>query len=368
MKCKRCGAELVDGHVYCDSCGAEVQIVPDFNVLEEELLPSIVSDDAGSKAGIPEQRGRAEERRKRLRKALTGLAAAAVIVLLGIGTAFYMNSYTRAFHQGEQADARANYAEAVRYYDTAIQREETVDAYLNIGKDYLRLEDYNAAEQAFAKALKLAQNQDLETVKIYKAFLKLYRQSGDTEAEEALYDSISDSRTLKLLAKKFVRPPSFSEESGEYDDDIELKLKSANGDDIYYTLDGTEPSSHNGVLYEKPIVLKGGDTTVSACCVNKEGRWGSVVKRTYEVNYEVPAMPSANPSSGTFQAPTQVSLSSEDEGTIYYTWDSTNPTKSSTRYTGPITIPEGNNVLSVVVINEHDMASDILRCNYVYMP
>lgn len=368
MKCKRCGAELVDGHVYCDNCGAEVQIVPDFNVLEEEFLPSLVSDDAKKRGGRSERGKRADARKNRLKKALKGLPVAAAVVLLCVGAAFYMNSYTRAFHQGEQADARANYAEAVRHYDIAIGRNETVEAYLNIGKDYIRLEEYDEAEQALSKALELAEKQGTETVKIDKAFLKLYQQSGDVDAEEALYESISDKHTLKSLAKKFVRPPSFSKESGEYDDDVKLKLKSANGDAIYYTLDDTEPSSHNGVLYEKPIILKGGETTVCACCVNREGKWGSVVSRTYKISYEIPAMPSANPSSGNFQAPTQVSLSSEDEGTIYYTWDGSHPTKESTRYTGPITIPEGNNVLSAVVINEHDMTSDILRCNYVYLP
>ena len=30
MKCQKCGAELVSGHLYCDICGAEYQIVPNF--------------------------------------------------------------------------------------------------------------------------------------------------------------------------------------------------------------------------------------------------------------------------------------------------------------------------------------------------
>ena len=38
MKCQKCGAELVSGHLYCDICGAEYQIVPDF---EPEIELSI---------------------------------------------------------------------------------------------------------------------------------------------------------------------------------------------------------------------------------------------------------------------------------------------------------------------------------------
>ena len=38
MKCQKCGATLASGHLYCDICGAEYQIVPDF---EPEIEKSI---------------------------------------------------------------------------------------------------------------------------------------------------------------------------------------------------------------------------------------------------------------------------------------------------------------------------------------
>ena len=41
MKCQKCGAELVSGHLYCDICGAEFQIVPDF---EPEIENSIAKN------------------------------------------------------------------------------------------------------------------------------------------------------------------------------------------------------------------------------------------------------------------------------------------------------------------------------------
>ncbi len=39
MKCPKCGFELADGQLYCESCGAEIQIVPDF---EPEIENSII--------------------------------------------------------------------------------------------------------------------------------------------------------------------------------------------------------------------------------------------------------------------------------------------------------------------------------------
>ena len=42
MICPRCGYEMKEEHLYCERCGAEIQIVPDFepeiqNSIEETL-------------------------------------------------------------------------------------------------------------------------------------------------------------------------------------------------------------------------------------------------------------------------------------------------------------------------------------------
>ena len=42
MKCANCGSELWDGCLYCSNCGKEAQIVPDYNVFEDEYLKTIL--------------------------------------------------------------------------------------------------------------------------------------------------------------------------------------------------------------------------------------------------------------------------------------------------------------------------------------
>ena len=37
MKCRYCKAEIPEGELYCKKCGREVQIVPDYNPLEEKI-------------------------------------------------------------------------------------------------------------------------------------------------------------------------------------------------------------------------------------------------------------------------------------------------------------------------------------------
>lgn len=31
MKCPRCGADMKEGQMYCEHCGREIQIVPEFD-------------------------------------------------------------------------------------------------------------------------------------------------------------------------------------------------------------------------------------------------------------------------------------------------------------------------------------------------
>ena len=44
MKCAKCGAELRVGSVYCENCGQPAQIVPDYNVLEDDFIVSILDE------------------------------------------------------------------------------------------------------------------------------------------------------------------------------------------------------------------------------------------------------------------------------------------------------------------------------------
>nr|MCR4673659.1 chitobiase/beta-hexosaminidase C-terminal domain-containing protein [Lachnospiraceae bacterium] len=57
-----------------------------------------------------------------------------------------------------------------------------------------------------------------------------------------------------------------------------------------------------------------------------------------------------------------------EDASIYYTWDGSMPTTNSYKYTEPILVPEGNNVLSVIVVDKHGMTSNVVKGNYIYLP
>ena len=74
-----------------------------------------------------------------------------------------------------------------------------------------------------------------------------------------------------------------------------------------------------------------------------------------------------DPDGGTFGAPTEVSITIPQNCKVYYTWDSTDPSAASTEYTSPIQIPEGNNLLSVIAIDQSTgKCSNIYRSRYEF--
>ena len=53
MKCPSCGARMKEGHLYCEKCGREIQMVPDFEPEIEnsirETLSSVGEEIEGEK-------------------------------------------------------------------------------------------------------------------------------------------------------------------------------------------------------------------------------------------------------------------------------------------------------------------------------
>lgn len=63
---------------------------------------------------------------------------------------------------------------------------------------------------------------------------------------------------------------------------------------------------------------------------------------------------------------TSVTITVPDGCSAYYT-DGSTPTAASHLYTQPIKVPEGNNILSVVIIDHTTkLSSDVYRGNFIY--
>ncbi len=383
MKCAKCGAEIRTGCIYCSNCGEEAQIVTEINVLEDDLLRAMIEEQEAKKRQeqqtADEEKKKAEELRKRKQKEkqklkktrqklLVLIVILAVLCLAGVGYMKYHQNHSVDYLMEKAATAynRKEYQDALDYLERTLSLEkENQDALLMQGKIYALMKDDEQAKEVLTKVIEL----DASCADAYECLLELYEKDGAYDKIVELKESVTDQDILSLFAGYVVEPPSIDKESGSYSEYFEVKLSSRDKNaEIYYTLDGSTPTKED-TRYEDAIeISEQGETILTAVCMDENGNYSDAAVAEYEIELEAPAVPQVSPDGGQFTTPVTISVTVPEGTSVYYTWDGGIPAEGSQKYTGPIDVPEGNNILSLIAIDEYGMKSDVLKCNYIYYP
>lgn len=159
-----------------------------------------------------------------------------------------------------------------------------------------------------------------------------------------------------------ILPPTFSPAAGTYRCNQTVELKADEGMTIYYTLDGSVPTTQS-TLYTAPLTIST-TTTVNAIAVNANGNSSAVAKAQYIIDKTV-AVPQFSVSAGTYDSEQTVALTATGEDIkIYYTLDGSDPTTESTLYTAPLTIGSTTTVKAIAV-DAYGNQSDMVTASYV---
>lgn len=364
MICKYCKAEIPEGKMYCPSCGKPVQVVPDYNMLDDDLLSSMIvkkeetekqEPDSGKKQSVPGSR-----KKKALFLTILCLVCAVIIgfVLYSRTSGFLLN---RAKHE----IAEGNYNQAETTLRSVLKQDSrNKEALYELGYVCYQNKDSKNA----IRYLKEAVSEDPDSVRTFRLLLKIYQEEKDYDSIEALYKEAGNDKVRAVFPERLTSGITFSREGGSFSEDQTITLSTESSLPIYYTTDGTKPTKGTALLYRDPVKVTDGKTTIRACLIDNDGKAGKIYTETYEVSYDAPSDPVIDPDGGTFSSPADISITADPDCRIYYTWDGSQPTESSTLYTGPIPVMEGNNVLSAIAVNSHDMTSAVVNANFIYLP
>lgn len=118
---------------------------------------------------------------------------------------------------------------------------------------------------------------------LYKRIIQLYVSKGDISA--AIDFSNGLSSYIKTRLSK-VRPADLkvTPAGGEYESSVNATIKYAEGCTVYYTIDGSTPSSSSSVYGEEPILLPVGNITLKAVAVNPAN---NLVSELFEGTYTI---------------------------------------------------------------------------------
>ena len=68
MKCANCGADIPAGMLICPDCGTEVQMVPDYNPLDDVLTREVKGSVEDVTRPLPNRSGQVQQQRNRSRQ------------------------------------------------------------------------------------------------------------------------------------------------------------------------------------------------------------------------------------------------------------------------------------------------------------
>jgi hypothetical protein len=146
--------------------------------------------------------------------------------------------------------------------------------------------------------------------------------------------------TTKATAASVTYTLSATPSAGTYNATQNVTLStSPTGATIYYTTDGTTPTTSSSA-YSTPIAVSS-TTTIKFFAKDSVGNQSGVSTATYTIDTVAPTV-SVAPTAGTYGSTQSVTLTGSDNSgttpTIYYTTDGSTPTTGSTVYSGAITV------------------------------
>lgn len=376
MKCPNCGLEIPEGHMYCDKCGTEINIVPEFdpqvqNEIDATLLG--VADELNKEERL--KRERKEKNKQKFEAVMRNknliMASCGVIALFIIGiivyTSFFAKTPSYYMRLADSKKSSGEYQEAINYLNLAHREYPTNTSIIfRLSDYYLEMGD---AESAVNTLLIITSSEGFTEDKIksaYESIVSIYENNNEKDKIRTLFAD-SDNEIVASLKEKYVpEAPSFSAEAGTYQEAISIAISgdAESANTIYYTVNGDEPDS-SSILYENEIVLDTeGTYNIKAVCVNDLDIPSAVTEMEYVIEKGLPADPEVMEPSGEYNQNTMIVVVAQAGTTIFYTTDGTDPDMESTQYISPITMPVGTSTFKFIAYDSEGNCSGIVERTY----
>ena len=304
MKCEICGAEIPEGSLYCEKCGKDVHLVPDFTEFAvnkaEETVKSIVSefdDDETDFGRSPE--GANDERPVRKKENSDdlkpkygwirfALLAAAVVVLAMVSLGF-INRYSNTEYLLESARNHADAGDRAKakaiLESLEVTGSDDVDVLLYLAELYKEDGEDIKYENLLLQIIGLGFATSEQNATAYEKLLAIYYQNEDYVSMADILYTCNNVEIKEQFVEFCLMIPELSLESGYYGTDQILKMTIPGNGKIYYTLDGSDPDE-NSDEYRVPLLLTKGEYELKVCAINSYGVRGPVTDASFVIESE----------------------------------------------------------------------------------
>lgn len=370
MKCPNCGEELKEGYLYCEKCGEEIRIVPDFEPEIEnsiiETLSAVAEDVSPEEKAevvltdeIPEDIPISSTKRLVITLSLFLVLVIGLVVVYFIRPVYMEETLQDKIDHAKIAYTNGEYTEAANLYDDVLKKQkdsETVIAFADclyeIGETDRALSNYYAAI-----------DMDPENEMAYARIISMYESEEAYEEINALLNNSKSEKIRTEFQNYLAITPVYNYEGGHYNQVIPLKITAPTTGDVYYTLNGTDPMRY-GMLYTTPIFLRSGVYNVRSVYINDFGICSDYASEEFVIEGTKPQEPEIELESGIYTTPQKISVKVPQGCTVYYSTNGSIPDENAFIYGEPIPMKEGVSNYRFVAINEEGVCSEAVARSY----
>ncbi|MFR5992611.1 MAG: chitobiase/beta-hexosaminidase C-terminal domain-containing protein [Mediterraneibacter faecis] len=360
MRCTHCGANIPDDQLICPVCGAEVQIVPDYNPLEDVLAREVKGSVAGAtrqiQADVVRRQNMSQNQQNRNRQDQRSNP----------------NS-TRVLSQAELDKVREERREQLRRQRAQRQRQKTdAKRYQDARQstENLRRTSTESRRLQQIKNKRLPEKRQklltvffllilLVGVGIYIGYQNSYTgmiKKGNAALQNSNYTS-AENYFNRAIIKDKSKAEAYTGLANIYvaQDDLD------SAESVYLNALETQPSNVN--LYKAAVKFyekTEQPNKISDLLQDCEDK--NVLSA---MNDYVSSAPEFSLKEGTYDEVQQVTLTSATGGTIYYTTDGSDPTESSTEYKEAVLLQsEGDTEIRAIAVNKKGIPSAVSSAKY----
>lgn len=400
MICPECGYEIPEGQLLCEKCGYEINIVPDFDIEIEnsisESLSTIVEEiapqkkDSDENVTIDNEEENSQPKSKELlleeeffkdhtailkdkmsKKVIAfiviGIFISIIVLFAFIFSIYSKNSVNYHINKAEKLIKKHEYDKALFYIEEGQNiNSERVDLYYYKSNIYYQAGRFDEALDTILECIDSKKLDDATAIELYGLLINIYENQGKADdINAALINSVYDS--VKNEYESFMAyAPTFSLETGYYDEPIMIEMTSNTDGSIYYTTDGTLPSANHGIKFTEPILLDKGEFDIRAVFVNSHGATSEISSNYFLVAVKVPEIPVIIPESGVYTRKFTINATPvNNTDKIYYTFDGSIPDEENgILYEGPVMPKAGKSNMSFVSISEDGISSEVVNRSY----
>ncbi len=194
-------------------------------------------------------------------------------------------------------------------------------------------------------------NQPTESSTLYTGAIAV-SSSTTLRAVASKSDLMSSFATATYTITGKVATPSITPSSNTFTAPVEVSMScSTSGAEIHYTVNGGTPTASDPV-YAGPFTVSA-TSTVRAIAMETGWENSTMASATFTITIppNTAATPTFSPAGGLYYADQSVMLEAASGATIYYTTDGSDPTTSSTQYSGPFTVNKTNTQIRAYVVD-----------------